>query len=196
MEETEVKFLNINPKEMEVKLAKIGATKVFDKIYKRRVFDYPDLRLNEAGAWVRLRDEGDKTTFTFKQRIGRGEDGENDQSLKEVEVTVSDFDRTAQLLESIGLKEKFYEENRRILYTLGDIEFNIDFWPLLEPYLEIEAPTWERVDEAIEVLGLNSNEKKIYPTYELYKAKGLDENDFRILTFEQQIKREDREVGQ
>ena len=60
MEEIEVKFLNIGPDLIEAKLKKLGAKKVFEKIYKRRVFNYPDLRLDKAGAWVRLRDEGDK----------------------------------------------------------------------------------------------------------------------------------------
>ena len=59
MEEIEVKFLNIDSDLMEKKLLKIGAKKVFEKLYHRKVFDYPDLRLNDQGAWVRLRDEGE-----------------------------------------------------------------------------------------------------------------------------------------
>ena len=53
MEEIEVKFLTINQQEIENKLVKIGATKVFDRIFKRKVFDYPDLKLDNIGAYVR-----------------------------------------------------------------------------------------------------------------------------------------------
>jgi len=129
MEEIEVKFLNIDPKETEKKLKEAGAEKVFDKVYRRKVFDYPDLRLNDRGAYLRLRDEGDKITLTFKQRLGvKSHDGKtNDEGMEEIEIKVSDFEKTAELLTKMGLKEKFYEENRRIRHQLDDIEFDIDF---------------------------------------------------------------------
>ncbi len=186
MEEKEVKFLDIDSQEIEEKLESIGAEKVFDKLYKRRVFDYPDLRLNEKAAWLRLRDEGDKVTLTFKQRIGvKKNDGTaNDKTMKEIEIVVSDFDETAQLLEEIGLKEKFYEENRRTRYLLGDVEFDIDLWPQLDPYLEIEAPSWKEVEEAIHKLGLDPDDKKIFSTYQIYQLKGIDEHDYKEITFE------------
>ncbi len=50
MEEIEVKFLNINQSEIEQKLQKIGAVKQFEKLYRRKVYDYPDLRLNTANS--------------------------------------------------------------------------------------------------------------------------------------------------
>ena len=93
------------------------------------MFDYPDLRLNDRGAYLRLRDEGDKITLTLKQRLGvKSHDGKtNDEGMEEIEIKVSDFEKTAELLTKMGLKEKFYEENRRIRHQLDDIEFDIDF---------------------------------------------------------------------
>lgn len=192
MEEIEVKFLNINVEEIEEKLRKLGAQKVFEKLYKRKVFDYSDLRLDKEASWVRLRDEGDKITLAFKQRFGfkdhTGKD--NDEGMKEVEVEVSDFKKTAEIILSMGLIEKHYQENKRIRYVLDDIEFDIDFYPQLEPYLEIEADSWDKVDEGIEMLGLNQKDKKIYSTTQIYKIeKGIDTNDYSVMTFEKMIKR-------
>jgi adenylate cyclase class 2 len=191
MQENEVKFLNIDPDEIENRLREIGAEKIFDKIYKRRVFDYPDLRLNEKGAYLRLRDEGDKITFTFKQRLGiKGNDGKsNDDGMEEIEVEVSDFEKTAEIILKMGLIEKFYEENRRVRYKLRNIEFDIDFWPLLEPYLEIEAPSWKEVDEGIELLGLDPKDKKIFSTFQVYQLSGINELDYKILTLDKVIKK-------
>jgi adenylate cyclase class 2 len=193
MEEKEVKFLGIDPKRIQEKLMKLGAKKLFDRLYRRRVFDYPDLRLDKQGAWVRVRDEGDKVTLTFKQRLGvRGHDGvTNDESMEEVEVEVSDFDKTAEILRRIGLKEKHYIENRRIRYLFfGGVEFDLDFWPMIPPYLEIEAKSWGKIDEVIVKLGLDPRDKKIFSTYQVYALYGIDENQYQTITFEKQVKKQ------
>jgi adenylate cyclase class 2 len=68
MEEIEVKFLNVDVKALEAKLAAIGASKSFERMYRRKVYDFPDLRLNAQRAWIRVRDEGEKVTMGCKQR--------------------------------------------------------------------------------------------------------------------------------
>jgi len=193
-EEIEVKFLNIDVAVIEKKLHSLGANKVFEKLYKRKVFDYPDLRLDKTNAWVRLRDESEKIMLSFKQRLGvsSGDGSSNDGSMKEIEIEVSDFNKMTSFLLEIGLIEKFYMENKRIRYILGDIEFDIDFWPQLEPYLEIEAPTWDKINEAIKILGLNPNDKKIFSTTQVYKLKGIDDKDYKEITFDGMIKRENK----
>jgi len=191
MEEIEVKFLNIKPNIIERKLRKIRAKKIFDKLYRRRVFDYPDLRLHKKGAWIRIRDEGDKITLTFKQRVGiKSHDGKtNDKTMQEIEVEVKDFDKTANLLRAVGLEEKFYEENRRIKYKLGEIEFDIDFWPKLKPYLEIEAHSWKEINKAIKLLGFNQKDKRIFSTYQIYQLTGINEEDYKEITFKKLVKK-------
>ena len=193
MEEIEVKFLDINPKKIEKKLKNIGAQKVFDDLYRRKVFDYPDLRLDKAGSWIRLRDERDKVTLAFKQRIGIGADEKtHDKSMEEIEVEVSDFDKTAEILLKAGFIQKHYVENRRIRYQLDDIEFDIDFYPLIEPYLEIEAPSWEKINEVISLLGFNPEDKKIFSTYQIYELKGINFNDYKEVTFKRIVKKDQK----
>lgn len=190
-EEKEAKFLDIDAKKIEKKLIEIGAEKMFQKTYKRIVFDYPDLRMDKKGAWVRLRDEGEKITLTYKQRIGmKSRDGEeNDKSMKEIEVEVNDFNKTAVILRKIGLADKFYMENKRIRYVLDDIEFDIDFWPKLKPYLEIEAPTWGKVNKGIRLLGLDPKDKKIFSTAQVYRLNGIEENNYKEITFKRMVKK-------
>jgi len=190
MEEIEVKFLDIDVASLTKQLKKIGAKKVGSYFYKRRVFDYPDLRLNALHAWVRLRDEGDKITLAYKQRQGViASDGKsNDVSMKEIEVEVSDFDETAELLRAIGLKEKFYEENKRIRYKKGATEFDIDTWPKIPTYLEIEAKSWAGIDRAIKELGLDPEKKKIFSTHQVYKLYGIEEFDYSRVAFDKMVK--------
>lgn len=189
MEEIEVKFLDIDPLEMEKKILDLGGVKIFDRLFKRRVFDYPDLRLNAQGAFLRVRDEGDKITLGYKQRIGIGQKGENDKGMEEIEVVVSDFNKTCELILAFGFIEKFYVENRRISYQYNGVELDIDFRPLIEPCLEIEADSWDKVDTTITKLGLDPKDKKIFTAFQIYEMNGINELDYEVLTFEKQIKR-------
>jgi adenylate cyclase class 2 len=191
MEEIEVKFLDIDVPKIEAKLKSIGAKKAFDRLYRRRVYDYPDLRLNANGSWVRVRDEGDKVTMGYKHRLGvTSSDGStNDTGMEEIEVVVSDFDNASLLLEKIGLKQKFYEENRRVRWVKDDIEFDLDTWPLLNTYLEIEASSWDQIDEAIKLLGLKPEDKKILVAFQVYQLAGLNEHDYDVLTFDKVVKK-------
>lgn len=190
MEEIEVKFVNIDVPEVEKNILSLGAKKVGEFLYKRKTFDFPDKRLAEKFAWVRLRDEGDKVTLTYKERLGVGSNVLKDQGMKEIEIMVSSFEQTDTLLREIGLTEKFYEENKRVRYALGDLEFDIDTWPLLPPYLEIEGKSWERVEAVSRELGFDWDKHLRCSTMQIYADNGIDENAYAILTFDTQVKKE------
>jgi adenylate cyclase class 2 len=190
MEEIEVKFLNIDPVLIEKKLFELGAKKIFEKLYRRRVFDYPDYRLDKSGAWLRLRDEGEEITLTFKQRLGMKKGGNgNDISTEETGIRVNDFDATVNLLLKLGFVEKHYVENKRIRYMLDDIEFDIDFYPKLEPFIEIEAPSWKKIDEAIKLLNFDPKDKKIFSATQIYAQMGIIVDDYKEITFDRIIKK-------
>lgn len=190
MEEIEIKFLEIDPTKVEKDLLSLGAKKAGDYHYRRIVFDYPDFRLDNRGAWLRLRDEGDKITFTFKQRLGRSAHAHvNDEGMYERETIVEDFDATREILLKTGLIEKMYQENKRTIYVLNDVEFDIDTWPLLHPYLEIEGKDWDAVYTAAETLGFKREDAKVFSTNQIYRLKNLDDRNYTKLTFDEQIER-------
>jgi adenylate cyclase class 2 len=171
-EEIECKFLDVDKNKTELLLVELGAKKEFDRIFKRIVFDYPDLRMHKEFAWLRLRDEGDRVTVSYKQRQGVVK-GESDKGMKEIEITVDDFERTSHIFEAIGLKPKFYEENERIQYKLDGVEVVIDTWPLIPSYIEIEGSSWSEVRSVAEKLGFNWEDKVIYSTMQVYDKYGI-----------------------
>src|SRR3972149_6653958 len=98
----EVKFCDIDHDEMRDILERKGAKLVHKEFLMRRVtMDFPDGRLTEKGGWVRVRDEGEKITLSYKQLNDRTLRGTN-----EVSVDVSDFDMTKKFLQEIGLAVK------------------------------------------------------------------------------------------
>tara|TARA_B100000683_G_scaffold271897_2_gene313967 strand:+ start:291 stop:887 length:597 start_codon:yes stop_codon:yes gene_type:complete len=193
MEEIELTFIDIDTNEIEKKFIKLGAQKVGDFHYRRIVFDQNDFSLDKKAAWVRLRDEGDQITLTFKQRLGNNvrDKLDGDDGMYEREVIVSDFDATRDILLKAGLIEKMYQENKRTRYILDGVECDIDTWPLLEPYLEIEGSNWKSVHETVDKLGLNQENGMKISTNQIYRMKGLDDRNYTKMTFEEQVERKD-----
>lgn len=190
MEEIEVKFLDINKKEMENKLKNLGATFVGSFDYRLKPFDFPGYPLSkERNAWVRLRDEGSRITLSYKQRLGVGGNHLKDEGMKEIEVEVSDFDKTSQILEEIGLVHKVYEEKKRTRYILSGVECDIDEWPLIPPYIELEGESIEKIKEVADKLGFKWENHIICSATQILKHYGVDSHDYSIFTFEKQIKK-------
>jgi adenylate cyclase class 2 len=149
--EIEAKWLNIDTVAFRKTLHKVGASLVVpERLMSRRVFDYPDHRLEKIGGWIRVRDEGDKVTMSYKQL--------NDRTLhgtKEVTVIVDDFDNGCNFLESIGLVGNSFQETKRESWKLGGVEIEIDTWPWIPSFVELEAKTEETLKDAAKILGLD-----------------------------------------
>lgn len=149
--ELEAKWLNVDHDEMRQLLKAAGATlEQPERLMVRRVFDFEDNRLDAIGGWVRVRDEGDKITMSYKQL--------NDRSLhgtKEVNVTVDDFEKTCQFLTAIGLVSKSYQETKRESWKLGEVEIELDTWPWIPPFIEIEARDEHSLQAAAQKFGLD-----------------------------------------
>lgn len=152
--EIEAKWLDIDKDELRVKLKKIGAELVeSERLMVRSVYDFADKSLEAKKGWVRVRDEGDKVTLSYKQL--------NDRTLhgtKEVTVVVDDFQSTCDLLGAIGMKRRAYQETKRESWKLGDIEIELDTWPWIPSFVEIESSDEQHLKEAAEKLDLDYGE--------------------------------------
>jgi len=191
MEEFEIKFLEVDVLELEKKLLTIGAEKVGEYHYQRALFDYSDLHLNKANSWLRLRTNGNEVTLSYKQRIGvKSHDGSiPDDGMKEIEVIVDNYEKTYELLKSIGLIVKREEKNKRIRYTKGDAVFDIDFWPQIPTYVEIESTSLEKAKEAARELGFDPEKGFICSAGSIYRRYGINKDEYSLISFEKMIKK-------
>ena len=191
MEEFEIKFLEVDVPELEKRLLEIGAKKVREYNYSRVIMDYPNLALHKDHSWIRLRTDGKETTLTYKQAI-TGKSGDRFMGhvgMKEIEVAVEDYDKTSSLLRAIGLTVKTEEKNKRIRYEKGDITFDLDFWPQIPPYIEIESSSYEKARNAAKELGFNPEEGIIGTAGSVYKKYGIDTDEYSSITFEGLVKK-------
>jgi len=164
--EIEATFLNVNIDELREKLRRIGAKCEQPMRLMRRVVSEPPA-LFAKQAFVRVRDEGDKVTMTYKQ-------GHNSGVItdpKEIEIVVSNFEDAVSILENAGLKGSSYQETKRETWKLGDTEVVIDEWPWLEPLAEIEGPSEARVKEVASSLGFDWKDVLIGAVTQAYQKK-------------------------
>lgn len=134
--EIEAKFLHIDHEAMRRKLKTLGATCRQPMITMSRVnLDFTDKKLEKQGGWLRIRDNGDKVTLTYKQLESWSLHG-----VKEIETTVGDFAAAEQIMNAIGLVTKAYQITRRETWDYNGCELVLDEWPWIDPLLEIEGP--------------------------------------------------------
>lgn len=147
--EYEARMLEIVIPDLISILEKKGAKKVGCFHQKRFVYDFIPA---EKGRWIRLRSNGQETTLTIKEIASLRIDG-----TKELEIVVSDFDETNAILAKLGYLPRTYQENFRIEYTLNGVNFDIDKWPMIPPYVEVEGNSEQDVLDAIAAIDLNKS---------------------------------------
>ena len=178
--EYEVRILNVKRSELIRKFEELGLECVWDKIQKRYVYDFIPKVDNK---WIRLRTNGDKTTLTIKNLVSSEIDG-----TQELEITVDDFDRTNLILKELGYEPKGYQENRRCQYELNGVEIDIDSWPLIPDFLEIEGPSEDAVYHVLTFLGYNKDDVTTKDVESIYLDYGFELDQIYHLSLEEERK--------
>ena len=104
---------------------------------------------------------------------------------KEIEIEVSDFDKCNFILNELGYEARSYQENRRITYLLDGVEIDIDMWPYLPTYIEIEGKNEQEVLEITKKLGYSKDEITTLDVDSIYKKYGYDLNKIKELKLEE-----------
>lgn len=174
--EIEERVLEIDIDKMISKLESLGARKIGEWYQKRYVYDFNPKRENE---WIRLRDTGEEITLTYKNVEENTTDG-----TKELEIKVDNFEDTNTLLEILGYKSKAYQENKRIRYILDSVEIDIDSWPLIPSYMEIEAKSVQEIKKIEELLEVNEEKITTLNCQDIYgKIYNIDIDNIKELKF-------------
>ncbi len=164
--EFEAKFYPVNKEDLRKKLRSIGAKlgiperRMFRVIADRRANPYLPKHSN-----IRIRDEGDLIRLSLK--VAADEKGRmSDQ--KEIDVIVSDFDKTMKILEASGIKFNRKQESLREEWNYKGVQITIDTWPGLEAFSEIEANSESSVNKIAVKLGFDWDKRIITPAAKVY----------------------------
>lgn len=138
--------------------------------------------------WIRLRKSNEKVELTVKHILKGSFENGVFQKVIEREVTTSSFEKTNELLESLGLAKRNYQEKIRYSYEYKTAKIEIDIWPLIEPYVEIECENTTIISEIITKLNLSDHEILSCNTEKIYLRKGIDIMKIPELRFDTKTK--------
>ena len=176
--EYEVRVLEINKEKIMKKLETLGAVKKGEYNQKRYVYD---LKPVQNGKWIRLRTNGNETTLTYKDVVSNTIDG-----TKEVEFEVESFEDANEFLNRIGFIARSYQENNRIQYILDDVEIDIDSWPMIPTYMEIEGKDEKEVKKIIEKLNIEGSKITALNCDDIYRqVYNIDISKIKELRFKE-----------
>jgi adenylate cyclase class 2 len=182
--EYEATYENIDKDEMRKCLQQVGAKLLRPEFLMKRLNFYPPLEKRNQPGWIRVRDEGDKTTMSFKaDHVEEGIAGQ-----KEICVEVKDYEKAIAILDTI-LERKAYQETKREIWELDNVEIDLDTWPWLESFVEIEGKNEMEVKAVSAKLGFDYNQALFCAVGELYQRKyGMPyadiNNKIKFITFE------------
>ena len=182
--EFEAKCLIASVADARERLERMGATCVRpERTFHRMIFDFPGRTLAARGGYVRVRDEGGRMTMSYKQMP-------TDAAIEdcfETELIIHSFADGVAFCEDIGMIRKSEQETKRESWEGMGTKCEIDQWPGIPPYLEVEGPDEATVRKAVTALGYAWEEVRFGGVGVLYKLfLGIPEdavNDIPVITF-------------
>lgn len=156
MQEIETKILEVQKEEIENVLISLGAEKILDTKLTVDWFRPIGTIPGEDPWYLRIRTTADgKSEATWKSKpnfVGIS------KQVKEINLPVESPELLSQIFEAIGLLKYAHQEKYRTSWRHKEWRFDLDQYPGMPAYLEIEGKNEDHLHEAIRLLNLQNHE--------------------------------------
>ncbi len=153
--EIETKVLDIEVPATVNKLAKLGAKKIKATRLAVTWYRFSGVKEGEDPWFLRIRSNSEGVNeVTWKAKsdvLGVA------RRHKEINFNIAEPEKLADLFLELGLEAYAYQEKDRTSFVLKDWQFDLDEYPNMPAFLEIEGISEVHVKEAITLLGLEKN---------------------------------------
>ncbi len=157
--EIEATFINIDKADLRNRLKAAGGKLLqAETLMTRHVFGI------DEHSFARVRNEGNRITITYKRNDSLTLGG-----AREINLTVDDYDAAVALLRTFGLQVKAVQETLREEWELNGVEIDIDTWPWIPSYVEVEGPSAKQVKQVAGLLGFQMSDAIYGSVDEVYK---------------------------
>lgn len=154
-QEMETKVLDIDAEVICNTLAHLGAKKVLDTRFTVDWFRPTGVREGKDPWFLRIRTNSEgQSEATWK---ARSELQGMIRKHKEINFMIADPVKLADLFQELGLESYAHQEKNRKSFTYRDWRFDVDQYPGMPPFLEIEGTSEAHIREAMDLLSIANN---------------------------------------
>jgi adenylate cyclase class 2 len=150
IKEIECRFLEIDKEDLVRRLLDLGAHDEGENMLSETIIYDVEGKWRDSNKFIRLRKVGDKIKLSYKEHRKHTIDGAD-----EIEFEVNDFKKPELLFEKLGLVAYRHQQKYRHTLELNGVTFDIDTWPKIPVYVEIEGSSEEAIRKAAEAVGFN-----------------------------------------
>ena len=179
--EIEVRFLEVDYIKLVKKLIELGAEDLKEDFLKEIIFyDKELIWMYKVKKFVRLRKTNKGVKLSFKHN-----EQDTATGTKEIEVGVSDFQKAKELLQEVGLVAFREQEKKRHTFILDGVIVDIDTWPSVPTYVELEGKSEEDLKKVAAKLGFDWKDVVFKVARFIIEEKyGIPVSKLRYFTFD------------
>lgn len=149
--EIEVRFLEVDKEKLIKKLTELGAEDKGENLLKEVIFYDKFLKWQyKEKKFVRIRQTKEGIFLAFKHNQESTSEG-----TKEVEFQIDNFEKAKQFLKEVGLREYRQQEKKRHKFILNNVIVDIDTWPTVPTYVELEGSSEKDLKKVAKLLNLD-----------------------------------------
>ena len=159
-QEIETKVLEVDVESIEKELADLGAEKIQETRLVVSWYDFPTRKEGEEEWFLRIRSYVNSENKSVKSEVtwkARSDILGTARKHKEINFDIAEPEKLADFFEEIGLEKYAHQEKDRVSFVYQNWQFDLDQYPSMPAFLEIEGHSEEHIKEAIGLLGLENN---------------------------------------
>ncbi len=148
------------------KLKDLGAQDLGEDLLKEMIFyDAAGKWAGEGKTFVRIRQRTPSSSAPIQGTGGeknsrarltyKNDEEDKATGTEEIEFEIKNPDRAKIFLEKLGLEMAREQEKKRHTFKLGEVTVDIDTWPSVSAYVEIEGPSEDMIRKAASKLGFD-----------------------------------------
>jgi adenylate cyclase class 2 len=153
--EIETKVLDIDAEAFKKKIISLGGVKTQETRLTVDWYRQKGVKEGEDPWFLRIRSNSEgKHEVTWKAKsdiLGTA------RKHKEINFFIAEPEKLADLFLELGLEKYAHQDKDRVSFDLKDWHFDLDQYPKMPAYLEIEGKSEAHVNEAIKLLGLSKH---------------------------------------
>ena len=178
--EIEVKFLEIDKEALKTTLRELGAIDAGEDLLDETIWYDKEMKWRDVEhKFVRMRVRKDSASLSFKKRHSHDIGG-----VEEIEFKTHDIEMARLFLERLDLIPFRHQQKLRHTFSLDGVTVDIDTWPQIPTYVELEGESEEDLRSVAAKIGFSWSNARLESARQIIeKVYGIKMGDMKHFTF-------------